>query len=90
METLYDWVTISIMAALILLFLQRSVSDTEPSDHLWQYIIAMIGCAAANYLGNKGNDLAAAAMIAGVLGYTHRVLRPFGRAAGSGADEQRP
>ncbi|MFZ4110987.1 MAG: XrtV sorting system accessory protein [Polymorphobacter sp.] len=55
METAYDWSTIIVFAGLIVLFLQRS--QGEARDHLWQYLVASIGCAATNYIGNEAIKL---------------------------------
>ena len=52
MQTVYDWATMIVFAGLIVLFLQRS--QGAPRDHLWQYLVAAVGCAATNYLGNEG------------------------------------
>jgi hypothetical protein len=76
METAYDWITLALFGGLIVLFLERSSKD-EPTDHLWQYIIPAIGCAAANYAGNHGQALVAIVIIFGVIGYTHVVLKPL-------------
>lgn len=78
MQTVYDWVTVGIFCALITLFLHRSVDVDEPRDSLWQYLVASVGCAAANSLGNGGYHLAALALLAVTLGFIHRVLAPFG------------
>jgi hypothetical protein len=77
-ETVFDWVTVAIFAALIVLFLERSSQD-EPSDHLWQYLLASAGCALANYLGNEGYRIGALLVIAVVLGFIQVVLKPFDR-----------
>ena len=77
MQTIFDWVTIGIFAALVVLFLQRSVPGTS-QDTVWHYLPAAAGCALANYLGNEGQPILAAAVIAGVLIYTVLVLKPFG------------
>jgi len=74
-ETAYDWITLALFGGLIVLFLERSSKD-EPTDHLWQYIIPAIGCAIANYAGNHGQTLVAIAIIVGVIGYIHVVLKP--------------
>ena len=76
METVYDWVTVAIFAGLIVLFLQRS-TDEEAQDSLWQYLVASVGCALANYLGNEGYHIVAVLTIAATLGYTFLVLRPL-------------
>lgn len=77
MNTAYDWITLGIFGGLIVLFLERS-SKSEPTDHLWQYIVPAIGCAIANYAGNHGQPVVAIAVIVGVLAYIHFVLKPFG------------
>ncbi len=87
METPYDWTTIIVFAGLIVLFLQRSQGVAR--DHLWQYLVAAVGCAVTNYLGNEAiklDDLAyhAGAIVLGVatLAFIWIVLRPFGEADG--------
>lgn len=86
METVYDWVTLTIFAGLIVLFLQRSMAEGEAQDSIWQYLGASIGCMIANLLGNTaledGNTLyhlAAVLAIAGVLAYIFYYLKPFDR-----------
>ena len=76
METPFDWITLGIFGGLIVLFMDRSTKD-EPGDHLWQYLVAAVGCAVANYLGNNGQVLAAAALIVGILVYIVLVLKPI-------------
>jgi hypothetical protein len=63
METVWDWVTIMLFAGLITLFLHRSSAET-PQDKLWQYAPPAIACAVANWLGNNGYGIAAAALLA--------------------------
>ena len=75
METPWDWITVLMFAGLITLFLHRS-SQPEPQDELWQYAPPAITCAVANYLGNNGYSVAAAAMLAGAGVYVLRVLKP--------------
>jgi len=79
MDTLYDWVTIAIFAGLIVLFLQRSTSDEPPAqdDSLVLYLVAGVGCAVANYLGNHGFPWLAIPLIAATLGYIVFWLKPF-------------
>jgi hypothetical protein len=81
METVYDWVSIGIFAGLIVLFLQRSTSAKELDRHdsLPTYLGAGVGCAIANYLGNKGNDLLAIILIIATLAFVFYFLRPFAR-----------
>jgi hypothetical protein len=84
MQTIYDWVTVAIFAGLIVIFLQRSVGDSEPQDSILSYLPPAIGCAVANQVGNAavedGNGLyhlLAALGIAAVLAYTYYVIKPF-------------
>ncbi len=83
METPYDWSTIIVFAGLIVLFLQRS--QGEARDHLWQYLVAAVGCATTNYLGNEAikldmtnYHLAAVALGLATLAFIWIALRPFG------------
>ncbi len=78
--TVFDILTLTIFAGLIVLFLQRSVDTAEPparGDHLWQYLAAACGCAVANYAGNQGYPLVAAVLIVATLAFIWYVLRPF-------------
>ena len=54
MSTIHDWVTVALFAGLIGLFLQRSVGDETEHDAFCPYIVAAIGCALVNWLGNHG------------------------------------
>ena len=74
METIWDWLTIIAFAGLATLLLQRSTED-ELRDELWQYAPPAIGCATANYLGNEGQDLVAAALLIAVIAYIFVVLK---------------
>ena len=82
METAYDWTTIIVFAGLIVLFLQRS--QGAPRDHLWQYLVAAIGCAGTNFLGNEAlkqssamYHIAAIALGIATLGFIWFILQPF-------------
>ena len=87
METVYDWVTVAIFAGLIVLFLQRSSGTGEPQDSIWQYLIASVGCAVTNYLGNQAikheggvdylNHGLAIVVLLGTLAYIWIVLKPL-------------
>jgi len=84
METVYDWLTILVFAGLIVLFLQRSQGVAR--DHLWQYLLASVGCAVTNYLGNEAVKLDDAlwhlgAVATGIttLAFIWLSLRPFER-----------
>jgi hypothetical protein len=82
METPYDWATILVFAGLIVLFLQRSQGVAR--DHLWQYLVAAVGCAVTNYLGNEAlkldstmYHLAAIGLGVATLAFIWIVLQPF-------------
>ena len=92
METVYDWVTVALFAGLIVLFLQRSSAHGEPNDSIWQYLVASIGCAVTNYLGNDAikngvesgktdylDHTLAVVVLLGTLGYVWFALKPFKR-----------
>lgn len=79
MNTVFDVLTMVIFAGLIVLFLQRSIGETSYSDAMWQYLIAAIGCAVANYLGNAGYPMLAILLIVATLAFIFYVLRPFAR-----------
>ena len=79
MKTPYDFVTVAMFAAIVLIFLQRSVSPPAKADPMWHYLAASIGCALSNYLGNSGFDLAAIALLLLVAGFFLLVIRPFER-----------
>lgn len=76
METPFDWITLTIFSGLIVLFIDRSAKDVH-DDHLWQYLVAAVGCAVANYLGNEGQPIAGAAVVVVVIGYILWVLKPI-------------
>ncbi|WP_200957682.1 XrtV sorting system accessory protein [Phenylobacterium sp. Root700] len=77
LQTIYDWVTVAIFGALIVLFLHRSTAQEEPQDNIFQYLPACLGCAAANYVGNQGHGAVAFGIIVAVVGYIVYVLKPF-------------
>jgi len=76
MQTVYDWITVTVFAGLIVLFLQRSTAKVA-KDHLWQYLPPMFGCAFANWLGNNVGDLLAILVLTLTLVYICYVLKPF-------------
>lgn len=77
--TVFDILTLAIFAGLIVLFLQRSIDPDAPEDHLWQYLVASLGCAVANYAGNEGYPIIAVVLIVATLMFVHYTLRPFPR-----------
>ncbi len=74
METVWDWITVFGFAGLVTLLLQRS-SEDEPKDKLWQYAPPALACAVANYVGNEGMDVVAAAILIAAVFYVFAVLK---------------
>jgi Na+/H+-dicarboxylate symporter len=77
-ETVYDWITVAIFGALVVLFLHRSVQPGEPQDTILHYLPPSVGCAVANYVGNEGHGLFSFLIVVAVLIYVALVLKPFG------------
>lgn len=79
MESVYDWVTVAIFAGLVVLFVQRSTTEEETHQHdsLVMYLVAAVGCAIANYVGNKGLHIVAVPLILATLGFIVYFLKPF-------------
>ena len=82
MQTVYDWATMVVFAGLVVLFLQRS--QGEARDELWQYLVAAVGCAGTNYLGNEALRLGdglyhagAVALFVATLAFIWFILKPF-------------
>lgn len=78
METVFDWITIALFAALCVLFLQRSVMQ-QPNDRMLTYLPAAAGCALTNWLGNAGFIIPAVVLCMAVMVYIFYVLKPFAR-----------
>jgi hypothetical protein len=76
LHTIYDWVTVAIFAGLIVLFLQRSMQD-EPSDKLWHYLVASVGCAVTNYFGNQNLHVPAILCLVAVGAFIYYFIKPF-------------
>ena len=84
MDTIYDWLSLAIFAGLIVLFLQRSTSDRADNDvSLLYYLGAGVGCAVANYFGNKGQDVIAILLLLATVGFIAYFLKPFQRSSSS-------
>jgi hypothetical protein len=77
MGTIYDWATMAVFAGLVVLFLQRSMSEHEPQDRIIHYLPPAVGCALANFLGNNGYGLIAWLLILAVIAYIIHILKPF-------------
>ena len=84
MDTIYDWLSLAIFAGLIVLFLQRSTSDAADNDvSLLYYLGAGVGCAVANYFGNKGQDVIAILLLVATVGFIAYFMKPFQRPSNS-------
>ena len=79
METVYDWITVLIFAALVTRFLQCSMAPDDANESIWHYVVPSAGCAGANWLGNHGWHLAAVATIMASVAYGIAVLVGVGR-----------
>jgi hypothetical protein len=77
MGTIYDWASMAVFGGLVVLFLQRSMSEQEPQDKIIHYLPPALGCALANYLGNNGQGLIAWLLILAVVAYIIHILKPF-------------
>ena len=84
MDTIYDWVSLAIFAGLIVLFLQRSTGERPENDvSLFYYLAAGVGCAVANYFGNKGQDVVAILLLIATAGFVAYFLKPFHKPSNS-------
>jgi hypothetical protein len=78
MQSVWDYLTLATFAGLIVLFLQRSIGNDEAEhDPMWRYLVAAVGCAVTNYLGNEVSSIAGAAAFAATLGFILYELKPF-------------
>ncbi|NUR45068.1 MAG: hypothetical protein HOP91_02775 [Sphingomonas sp.] len=78
MQSVYDWVSLAIFAGLIVLFLQRSTSEHADKDvSLFYYLAAGVGCAMANYFGNRGQDIVAILLLVATVGFIIYFLKPI-------------
>ena len=84
MDTIYDWLSLAIFAGLIVLFLQRSTSERSDNDvSLLYYLAPGVGCAVANYFGNKGQDIVAILLLLATVGFIAYFLKPFHKPSSS-------
>jgi len=79
MGTIYDYLTMAIFAGLIVLYLKRSADghDQPEHDQIWQYFVAAVGCATANFAGNHGYALIAVGLMVATLMFIVYILQPF-------------
>lgn len=82
MSTPYDWITTCLFAALVVVFMDRSMRAGPARDRLWHYAPPACGCAVINQIGNAGlasQSLGLQALavlgVAGVLVNGYRVLQ---------------
>ncbi len=79
MKTIYDWISLGIFAGLVVLFLQRSTgAEDNHNDPLILYLVAGAACGVANYLGDNGQDVLAALLLASTVVFIFIFLKPFG------------
>jgi hypothetical protein len=76
MQTLFDWLSLIVFAALAMLFLQRS-AEGESMGRMWLYLPPAGGCALANYLGNNDYTLPGALLLVASVAYIVLVLKPI-------------
>lgn len=77
MQTVYDWMTMAVFCVIAVLFIQRSIGPEIEGDRMINYLPPTIGCAVANYFGNKDNHLIAVPLLAITIFYVVKVLKPF-------------
>ena len=49
----------------------------NPTDKLWHYLVASVGCAVTNYFGNNHQDAIAIAALVAVLIFIYQFIKPF-------------
>jgi hypothetical protein len=72
MMTLFDVVTVTCFAGLVIAFFQ--FTDREPRT-LLRFMLAAVVFAVANQLGNAGSAILALVLIVGAVGYAAVVVR---------------
>ena len=78
MSTIYDWVSLAIFAAIIVLFLHRATSDKAEDDvSLFYYLVPAVGCALGDYLGNHGQGMLAVLLLLAAVAFIIFYLKPF-------------
>jgi len=74
METVFDWITVGMFAALVTHFLAQSAREDGKDIHLVHYLLPSAGCALGNWLGNHAWPVPAIASLVGVAAYAYRFL----------------
>jgi hypothetical protein len=77
MQTIYDWATMAVFCVIAVLFIQRSIGPEIEGDRMVNYLPPTIGCAVANYFGNKDSHVVAILLLAVTVVYVVKVLKPF-------------
>ena len=77
MTTVFDWLAVAVFSALAITYLSRSMRKPGFDDPVWRYAAIAVACALANWLGNEGHVVAAAATLAGAIVAYIVVIRPF-------------
>ncbi len=81
MTTIFDILSVAVFVVLAIAYLERSVSEAARPIPLWRYGLIATGCAAANYLGNRGDVLLASAILLAAVVSTALTVWPNGRAS---------
>ncbi|UVI39072.1 XrtV sorting system accessory protein [Qipengyuania spongiae] len=77
MKTIFDWLAVLLFCAIALTYLHRSLAPRSlRSDHMLAYLPPVLGCVAANWLGNDGAAIAAYALLFASAAYYVMVLKP--------------
>ncbi len=79
MDTAFDWLSMAVFAALVLVFLQRSAGPRPDHDRVVHYLPPAVGYALGDTLGNAGYTLIAVVLIAASLAFFWYVIDPLGR-----------
>lgn len=71
MSTIFDFVTVAIFLGLVVMYFKYEKSEDQD---ILAYIWPSLGCAMANYFGNKGFEIAGWAFIGLTLLYTYQFI----------------
>ena len=70
MKTLYDVFSCIIFAGVAVIFLQRSAASARDATSLWRYVVAALGCAIGDVLGNDGYAIAGVLMLVATVAFS--------------------